>query len=203
MKALILEQIVNHKDAHWQCLQLCAQCSLGRSSLAAVRGSDCAHGALYSTGATGLVQATSLLVLARSSSSSCGGDVWQRGPRQHLPRINVDQHYGTWFWCSWVLVLVLMFLFSTGWKFQAREWSTTIWAGARPQATDNTRPPSTSPTDSTRGDSTDPNVWPATSSHGSWHRTITVRRIRDQVQYALWRRKQTIACDPNLDKENI
>ena len=86
----------HHKDAHWQCPQLCVQCSLGmRSLVLAVRGSDCAHGALYSTGATGLVQATSLLVLARSSSSSCGGDVWQRGPRQHLPRINVDQNYGT------------------------------------------------------------------------------------------------------------
>ena len=73
MKALILEQIVNHKDAHWQCLQLCVQCSLGRRRLAAVGGSDTAHGALNSTGATGLVQATSLLVLARSSSSS-----WRR-----------------------------------------------------------------------------------------------------------------------------
>ena len=73
MKALILEQIVNHKVAHWQCLQLCVQCSLGMRRLAAVRGSDCAHGALNSTGATGLVQATSLLVLARSSSSS-----WRR-----------------------------------------------------------------------------------------------------------------------------
>ena len=61
MKALILEQIVNHKDGHWQCLQLCVRCALGMRRLAAVRGSDCAHGALYSTGATGLVQATSLL----------------------------------------------------------------------------------------------------------------------------------------------
>ena len=73
MKALIFDQIVNRLDAHWQCLQLCVQCSLGMRRLAAVRGSDCAHGALNSTGATGLVQATSLLVLARSSSSS-----WRR-----------------------------------------------------------------------------------------------------------------------------
>ena len=92
MKALILEQIVNHKDAHWRCLQLCVQCSLGMRSLAAVRGSDCAHGAPYSTGATGLVQATSLLVLARSSSSSWRRCVAARAQATLAP-INVDQHY--------------------------------------------------------------------------------------------------------------
>ena len=94
MKALILEQIVNHKDGHWQCLQLCVRCALGMRRLAAVRGSDCAHGALYSTGATGLVQQASSL-LGQKQLLAAGGGVWQRGPRQHLPRINVDQHYGT------------------------------------------------------------------------------------------------------------
>ena len=93
----------HHKDTHWLYPEIWTTCSLGMRRLAAVRGSDCAHGALNSTGATGLVQATSLLVLARSSSSS-----WRRcGAPRAQATVAQDQRRPALLWD-----MILVFLSS-------------------------------------------------------------------------------------------
>ena len=84
-----------------------------------MRGSDCAHGALYSTGATGLVQATSLLgqKQLQQLEEMCGS----AGPGNTCPGSTSTSIMGHDSCVLEFLSLNLMFLFSTGWKLQARE----------------------------------------------------------------------------------